>query len=78
MCSQLDRVRRRTTLRCSCVIFPPVGGLVLAFGYFGGEIDGKIGPKARESLVHLQTDYGLNSTGTITPESLNALKILVQ
>ena len=48
---------------------------MLAFGYYNGELDGKFSPEMRGGLQRLQTDYGLKVTGTITPETLDALRI---
>lgn len=49
-----------------------------AYGYYEGAIDGVIGPKAREALRLFQTHYGLEVTGTITPEVLDSLGILAK
>jgi len=51
---------------------------MLAFGYYNGELDGKLGPEMRKGLQQLQSDYGLKVTGTITPETLSALKIVAR
>ncbi|MDX8518178.1 His-Xaa-Ser repeat protein HxsA [Mesorhizobium dulcispinae] len=48
---------------------------LLAFGYYSGEIDGEMNPEVRAGLQRMQTDYGLKVTGTITPETLTALRI---
>jgi len=48
---------------------------MIAFGYYQGAPDGIIGAGTREALSRLQADYGLKVTGTITPETLDALKI---
>ncbi|MER9442242.1 peptidoglycan-binding protein [Mesorhizobium sp. M0340] len=48
---------------------------MLAFGYYNGELDGKMSPEMRSGLVKMQSDYNLKVTGTITPETLNALRI---
>jgi peptidoglycan hydrolase-like protein with peptidoglycan-binding domain len=48
---------------------------MVVFGYFEGPIDGKFGPGTREALIRLRTDYGLKATGTITPKTLDALRI---
>ncbi|WP_246679039.1 peptidoglycan-binding domain-containing protein [Mesorhizobium sp. B1-1-3] len=47
---------------------------MLAFGYYNGKLDGIFRPEMRASLTKLQTDYGLKVTGTITPETLDALR----
>ncbi|WP_129794049.1 His-Xaa-Ser repeat protein HxsA [Sphingosinicella sp. CPCC 101087] len=49
-----------------------------ALGYYTGTIDGISGPQTRAAIVRYQTDYSLKVTGTITPEVLNALRILAQ
>ncbi len=46
-----------------------------AFGYYSGASDGQVGPETRAALIKMQTDYGLKTTGTITPEVLKALSI---
>ncbi|RUW68751.1 His-Xaa-Ser repeat protein HxsA [Mesorhizobium sp. M4B.F.Ca.ET.049.02.1.2] len=48
---------------------------LLAFGYYSGEIDGEMNPELRAGLQRMQADYGLKVTGTITPETLTALRI---
>ncbi|MBA8906470.1 peptidoglycan hydrolase-like protein with peptidoglycan-binding domain [Aminobacter ciceronei] len=48
---------------------------MLAFGYYNGELDGVMGPDMRAGLQRMQADYKLKVTGTITPETLDALKI---
>ncbi|RWD64487.1 MAG: His-Xaa-Ser repeat protein HxsA [Mesorhizobium sp.] len=48
---------------------------LLAFGYYTGEVDGEMSPELRAGLRRMQTDYGLKVTGTITPETLTALRI---
>ena len=48
---------------------------LLAFGYYSGEIDGDMNPELRVGLRRMQADYSLKVTGTITPETLTALRI---
>ncbi|TIS92005.1 His-Xaa-Ser repeat protein HxsA [Mesorhizobium sp.] len=48
---------------------------LLAFGYYSGEIDGEMNPGLRAGLLRMQADYSLKVTGTITPETLTALRI---
>jgi His-Xaa-Ser repeat protein HxsA len=48
---------------------------MLAFGYYNGELNGVLGPDMRASLMKMQADYNLKVTGTITPETLTALRI---
>ncbi|MDX8465732.1 His-Xaa-Ser repeat protein HxsA [Mesorhizobium sp. VK23B] len=48
---------------------------LLAFGYYSGEIDGEMNPELRAGLLRMQADYSLKVTGTITPETLSALRI---
>ncbi len=55
-----------------------VQAAMVAFGYYSGAVDGKVGPRTREALTRLQTDYGLKPTGTITLETLNSLRITAQ
>jgi His-Xaa-Ser repeat protein HxsA len=49
-----------------------------AFGYYQGPIDGVFGNDMRASLRKLQEDYGLKVTGTITPQTLDALKVIAR
>jgi len=49
-----------------------------ALGYYTGSIDGVVGSQTRAALVRFQTDYSLRVTGTITPEVLDALRIVAQ
>lgn len=46
-----------------------------AFGYYGGEIDGVVGPATKAALESFQGYFGLKVTGTITPEVLKTLMI---
>ena len=48
---------------------------LFSYGYYMGEVDGIMGPQTSVAISKLQTDYGLNVTGTITPELLKALGI---
>jgi His-Xaa-Ser repeat protein HxsA len=49
-----------------------------SWGYYAGAIDGIVGPETRLAISSMQADWGLSVTGTITPEVLNALKIVAQ
>jgi hypothetical protein len=51
---------------------------LIAYGYYSGKIDGVVGVDTRVSIGRLQQDYGLTVTGTVTPELLNALRIVAQ
>jgi len=46
-----------------------------AYGYYSGEIDGKVGPLTKAALSKFQKDFSLTITGTITPEVLDAFGI---
>ena len=46
-----------------------------AQGYYTGPLDGTIGPDTTAALSKFQKDNGLRVTGTITNETLNALRI---
>jgi His-Xaa-Ser repeat protein HxsA len=48
---------------------------LLAQGLYEGSIDGVVGPALRSALRRFQTSSGLQVTGTITPEVLDALKV---
>jgi len=48
---------------------------LLAQGYFEGPITGTVGPVTRAALRRFQQARGLAVTGTITPETLDALRI---
>jgi His-Xaa-Ser repeat protein HxsA len=51
---------------------------LLAYGYYSGPIDGVVGTTMRTSLRQFQTDFKLPVTGTITPETLDSLKITAE
>lgn len=51
---------------------------LFAYGYYKGEVDGVVGPGTKEALTKMQADYGLKVTGTITPQTLDALKIMAR
>jgi len=42
-------------------------------GYYGGSVDGIIGPQTRAAIRSFQRDHGLMITGTITPDLLTSL-----
>lgn len=46
-----------------------------AYGYYNGDIDGKVGPETKAALSKFQKDFSLSITGTITPEVLNVFGI---
>lgn len=48
------------------------------YGYYTGAIDGVVGPLTRTAIMRFQSDYNLQITGTITPELLDALHVVVQ
>jgi len=48
---------------------------LLAQGYYEGGIDGVVGPAMRAGLRRFQGSRGLSITGTITPQTLDALMI---
>lgn len=48
---------------------------LLAQGFFNGPITGTVGPVTRAALRQFQTSRGLEATGTITPATLDALKV---
>ena len=49
-----------------------------SWGFYVGEIDGIVGPETRAAISMLQSHWGLTVTGTITPEVLDALKIVAE
>lgn len=49
-----------------------------SWGYYSGVIDGVVGPATRTAISTMQADWNLKVTGTITPEVLNALKIVAE
>jgi His-Xaa-Ser repeat protein HxsA len=48
---------------------------LLAQGLYDGAIDGVVGPRMRAAMRSFQKKRGLDVTGTITPELLDALRI---
>jgi hypothetical protein len=42
-------------------------------GYYRGEIDGVIGPQTRRAIARYQSSHGLEVTGALTPDTLEAL-----
>lgn len=48
------------------------------YGYYDGEVDGRIGPQSRVALAKMQEAFGLKVTGTVTPEVLDKLGIAAQ
>jgi His-Xaa-Ser repeat protein HxsA len=51
---------------------------LLAQGLYKGPIDGVVGPALRAALRQFQTDHNLTASGTITPETLDALHVASQ
>ena len=51
---------------------------LLAYGYYEGAIDGVVGASMKASLRRFQTDFKLPVTGTITPQTLDALRITAE
>ncbi|RMC30111.1 peptidoglycan-binding protein [Paracoccus alkanivorans] len=49
-----------------------------AYGYYTGTIDGIVGTGTKTAISKFQKDWGLQITGTITPEVLDALNIVAQ
>ena len=48
---------------------------LMAQGYFAGPVTGTVGPLTRGALRRFQTARSLAVTGTITPETLDALRV---
>jgi His-Xaa-Ser repeat protein HxsA len=48
------------------------------YGYYTGAIDGIVGTGTKTAISKFQKDWGLNITGTITPEVLDALNIVAK
>src|SRR4029077_5784878 len=42
-------------------------------GYYGGEIDGVLGPQTRQAIAHYQSNHGQPATGHLTTTTLQAL-----
>jgi len=42
-------------------------------GYYGGYIDGQIGPQSSQAIARYQQDHGLRVTGSISPGLLGSL-----
>jgi Putative peptidoglycan binding domain len=51
---------------------------LIAFGYYAGPVDGVVTNNMRSALKTMQLEYDLKITGTITPQVLDALKIVAQ
>lgn len=49
-----------------------------SYGYYTGAIDGIVGTGTKTAISKFQKDWGLNITGTITPEVLDALNIVAK
>jgi peptidoglycan hydrolase-like protein with peptidoglycan-binding domain len=47
----------------------------MAQGHYQGAVDGVVGPAMRAGLREFQQSRGLAVTGTITPQTLDALMI---
>jgi His-Xaa-Ser repeat protein HxsA len=48
---------------------------LMAQGYYDGPLDGSVGPGTRSALRKFQAEHGISVTGTITPETLDALRV---
>lgn len=48
---------------------------LLAQGVYEGPLNGSVGPLTRSALREFQEKHGLTVTGTITPETLDALRV---
>lgn len=59
-------------------ILKRVQASLYVFGYYTGEVDGKMGPETRSAISKYQNDYKMPVTGTVTPEVLNAFGIIAQ
>lgn len=51
---------------------------LISYGYYNGALDGVIGKQSSAALSRFQSDYGLQITGTVTPEVLDAFGITAQ
>ena len=68
---------RSTDARARSVVAQAQTGLY-AYGYYHGPIDGIVGAGTREALRRMQADWNLKVTGTITPETLDALGVVAR
>jgi His-Xaa-Ser repeat protein HxsA len=46
------------------------------YGYYSGPINGQVGAETKAAISKFQEDWSLKVTGTVTPDLLNALKIV--
>lgn len=44
-------------------------------GYYNGPVDGLFGPTTRDAVARYQTDQNLEVTGSLSPETLQSLKV---
>jgi His-Xaa-Ser repeat protein HxsA len=63
----------RSTLFKTIVMHVQVA--LMGQGLFDGPIDGSVGPKTRAALRVFQESHGLTVTGSITPQTLDALHV---
>jgi His-Xaa-Ser repeat protein HxsA len=51
---------------------------LIAFGYAPGPVTGEINPATRDAIQRAQGDFKIGVTGTITPQLLDALRIVAK
>ena len=51
---------------------------LLVIGYYAGDIDGIFDDETRQALIRFQVAAGLPVTGTMTPETMDRLNVLVR
>ena len=73
---KLRPLTSRSTLFKTVVMHVQVA--LLGRGLFDGPIDGVVGPKMRAALRKFQQEQGLLVTGTITPQTLDAMHVPTQ
>jgi His-Xaa-Ser repeat protein HxsA len=49
-----------------------------AYGYYAGPLTGVVDALTKAALLDMQAQFGLPATGTITPDTLDALSITAQ
>lgn len=49
--------------------------VLYVYGYYGDAIDGVVGPRLKAAISAFQRDYGVKETGTLTPETLDAMHV---
>ncbi len=70
---EVEEVSRKTIPSVRSLSKKDIQRALRSAGYYGGKIDGKIGPQSKKAIKEFQADHGLKVDGVVGPKTTRAL-----